>query len=165
MARGAPNSRRLASVRKPERPSPEAPAAEPPEAPLGAGPGPGLTGGLPTPEPPLTPPGGPSLEGATEIAATESPTGDAERKRWAPNQPAVQLSVLRPSRAASSQLQLAGRCTPAAPASPAAASSARTVSVAGTTSFWSFSVAGAGGTGSGACAITGRVTSGAFSIA
>jgi hypothetical protein len=69
-------------VRKPERARAEAPIAEAPEAPLGAGPGAGLIGGLPTAERSWSPPAGaPGVAAAKEAAAEAKPVGDAERKR------------------------------------------------------------------------------------
>src|SRR5271167_211146 len=90
--RGAAKSRRPARVTKPEKATPDAPAAEPPDTPLGAGPGVGPTGGLLAAEPPWPlPPGG--FGGAMEPAAAAKPPDDAERrgKLCAFTQLAVQL--------------------------------------------------------------------------
>jgi len=61
---------------------PEEPAAEP-EAPLGAGvgPGAGLTGGLPTPDPPWPPFGGEPADAATEATLATDAIGDCESRR------------------------------------------------------------------------------------
>ena len=69
-------------MRKPAKARPEAPVAEPPEAPLGAGPGGELTGGFPAAEPPWPPPAG-ALSGtaANEAAAVAKPNDDGESKR------------------------------------------------------------------------------------
>jgi hypothetical protein len=76
-------SRRPASVRKPERARAEPPIAEAPEAPPpGAGPGVGVTGGLPTEEGSWSPPGGPPrVAAAKEAAAAAEPIGETERRR------------------------------------------------------------------------------------
>jgi len=69
-------------VWKVERAIPEAPIVEP-EAPLGAGPGAGLTGVFPTAEPPWPPPAGesPVAAAAKEAAAVARFMGESERKR------------------------------------------------------------------------------------
>ena len=69
-------------MRKPDRAIPEEPAAEP-ETPLGAGvgPGAGLTGGLPVPEPPWPPVGGDPTDAATDATVAASPMGDCESSR------------------------------------------------------------------------------------
>ncbi len=69
-------------MRKPDRARPEAPAAEP-EAPLGAGGGPGvgLTGALPPPEPPCPPPAGGLAAATREASAVDKPTEDSMGRR------------------------------------------------------------------------------------
>ena len=61
---------------------PEEPVAEP-DAPLGAGEGPGagLTGGLPVPEPPWPPLGGEPAAAAIEAALVATPVGDCASRR------------------------------------------------------------------------------------
>jgi hypothetical protein len=69
-------------VREPERARAEPPIADAPEAPPGAGPGVGLTGGLQTAEGSWSAPAGaPRVAAMKEAAAAAGPVGDVERRR------------------------------------------------------------------------------------
>src|SRR5271166_1205926 len=86
------------------------PAAEPPNAPLGAGPGDGTTERRQPADPPSSPP---ERARALSAAATSRPAADAE-KLWLPTQLAAQPSGIDPASPGSSQ--------PKPPARSAAAS-------------------------------------------
>jgi hypothetical protein len=84
-----------------------------PEAPLGAGPGAGLTGGPPTAAPPWPAPEGEAAVAASEATVAARPIGADERKRWLPRRPAVRLPDGHPPSAESWQLDSLARFTAA----------------------------------------------------
>jgi len=93
-------------VIKPEKATPETPAAEPPETPLGAGPGLGATGGLLATEPPWPPPAGGSGAAIEAAAAAKLPGAEESKgKLCSSTQPAAQLCAERRSSAESSQVR------------------------------------------------------------
>src|SRR3984893_6688382 len=112
-ARGAANSSRPARVRKAERARPEPPPdAEPPDAPLGAGPGAGLEGWLPSFVVPWPLSGGvPSLPAAVHgaVAVASAVAGAGSRLRGA-SKLTAQLLVIVPSSAESLQPSPVCRC-------------------------------------------------------
>src|SRR5271169_464611 len=95
MPAGPTRSRRPTSMMRPDVAAPAAPVAEPPEAPLGAGPGAGLTGGLSIVEEPWppAPAGGPGVEPVRDAATAARLVGAEGSRRSPPGQPSMQVSA------------------------------------------------------------------------